>query len=94
MRARETFRLSSMPRLVTTLLLVLLAPVSSALAQSWDARAANKRIEAPAKPKDRAGGMKACPEYGAGFYRLDGSNTCVRIGGGVSTDVGVSGVRR
>jgi len=38
--------------------------------------------------------MKACPEYGAGFYRLAGSDTCVRVSGGISTDIGTSGVRR
>jgi hypothetical protein len=32
--------------------------------------------------------MKACPEYGAGFYRVDGTDACVKIGGFV--DVGVS----
>lgn len=75
--------------------LLLAAPASAALAQSWDAKSLSKKPEAPAaKPKDRAGGMKACPEYGAGFYRLDGSDTCVRIGGGISADVGTSGVRR
>jgi hypothetical protein len=32
--------------------------------------------------------MKACPEFGAGFYRVDGTDTCVKLGGFV--DVGVS----
>lgn len=71
-----------------------LLPVS-AQGQSWDAKAARKKIEAPvAKPNDRAGGMKACPQYGAGFYRLEGSDTCVRIGGGVSSEIGTSRVWR
>jgi hypothetical protein len=77
------------------LALLLLPPLSQAHAQSFDAKAPGKRPEAPApKPKERAGGMKACPEYGAGFYRLAGSDTCIRVGGGVSTDVGASGVLR
>jgi hypothetical protein len=25
--------------------------------------------------------MKACPEFGAGFYRIDGTVSCVKIGG-------------
>jgi hypothetical protein len=75
--------------------LLLVALPSPIFAQSFDAKALSRKPEAPApKPKDRAGGMKACPEYGAGFYRLAGSDTCVRIGGGVSTDVGTSGVLR
>lgn len=32
--------------------------------------------------------MKACPEYGAGFYRVDGTDACVKIGGFI--DAGVS----
>ena len=48
----------------------------------------------PNSPKPAAGKtaaakhMKACPEFGAGFYRVDGTNTCVKLGGFV--DVGVS----
>lgn len=81
--------------IIAGLLLMLPVPASMALAQSLDTRALRKKPEAPiAKPKDRAGGMKACPEYGAGFYRLDGSDTCIRIGGGIGSDVGTSGVRR
>ena len=33
-------------------------------------------------------------QYGAGFYRLAGSDTCVRLGGGIGTDIGTSGTRR
>ncbi len=82
-------------RLTLALLALLMAPFSQVHAQSFDAKALGRKPEAPApKPKDRASGMKACPEYGAGFYRLAGSDTCIRIGGGVSTDVGTSGVLR
>jgi hypothetical protein len=82
-------------RIIAVLALMLPAPAPVAHAQSFDAKALGRKPDAPApKPKDRAGGMKACPEYGAGFYRLAGSDTCVRIGGGVSTDVGTSGVLR
>ena len=72
--------------------LLLMLP-SMANAQSFDAKALKKRDIAPPASKNSGNGMKPCPEYGAGFYRLD-SGTCVRIGGGISTDVGVSGVRR
>jgi hypothetical protein len=80
-------------RLTITLLVLLLAPTSSAWTQSWDAKALSTRSDAPvARPKERAG-MKACPEFGAGFYRLEGSSTCVRIGGSIGAE-GASGVRR
>jgi hypothetical protein len=90
-----------MSKLTTSLaifaLLTLLAPASSALAQETkgaNMRALGDRNPAPAKPGKAASGMKACPEYGAGFYRLAGSDSCVRISGGVASDVGVTGVRR
>ena len=82
-------------RLTIALLILLLAPIFSAHAQSWDAKALSKKPEPPVVPpkRDRAGDMKACPEYGAGFYRLAGSDTCIRIGGGIGSDVGTSGIR-
>ena len=75
----------------TAVLLLLLPAVTHA--QAWDAKALKKPNPPPPAPKSGANGMKACPEYGAGFYRLD-SGTCVRISGGISADVGVSGTRR
>ena len=32
----------------------------------------------------------SCAEYGAGFMKVAGSDTCVRIGGSVSVDAGVA----
>jgi hypothetical protein len=31
--------------------------------------------------------MKACPEFGAGFYRVEGTGACVKIGGFVEGGV-------
>lgn len=81
-------------RLVVLALVVLLVPASASLAQSWDAKTLSRKPTPVAKPKGQAGGMKACPEYGAGFYRLGGSAACVRIGGSVGTEIGTTGVRR
>ena len=90
-------KLSTLLRALT--LLAPLVPGSSALAQSSDSKAVNMRAlgdrnAAPvAKPGKPTGGMKPCPEYGAGFYRLDGSDTCARISGGVGSEIGTT-VRR
>lgn len=81
-------------RRTTALLLLLLASTSLGWAQSFDRKALDtkafgKKSDVPvARPKDRAGGMKACPEYGPGFYRLEGSSTCIQIGASIGTDVG------
>jgi hypothetical protein len=87
-----------MPKFTTPLavvaLLSLLAPACSALAQDTkgvNMRALGDRNTPPPKPGKAASGMKACPEYGAGFYRLAGSDSCVRISGGIASDVGVMG---
>jgi hypothetical protein len=70
------------------------------LAQPADSKSVNTRVlgdrnVAPAaRPGASAGSMKPCPEYGAGFYRLAGSDTCVRLGGAVGTDIGTSSARR
>lgn len=81
--------------IIACVLLAVAVPLSTALAQSRDAKTPDKKPEARrAAPKERAGGMQPCPEYGAGFYRLHGSNTCVRVSGSVGIDVGTSGVRR
>jgi hypothetical protein len=32
--------------------------------------------------------VKTCPEFGAGFVRVPGSDTCVKIGGWVEGEVG------
>ena len=36
----------------------------------------------------------ACAEYGAGFVRIEGTSTCMKIGGAVSVGAGVSGGSR
>src|SRR5437868_4852881 len=73
----------------------LIATTGPALAQSRDLKVLGQKLDLPVKKRDDRGTvMKACPEYGAGFYRLAGSDTCVRMGGSVGVDIGTSGVRR
>ena len=45
-------------------------------------------------PVKRRGSANACAEYGAGFVRIEGTNTCMKIGGAVSIGAGVSGGSR
>ena len=63
---------------------------ASALAEPSGSRKPDYEIN-PGKPlpvKPAAGG-NACAAYGAGFVKLAGSDTCVKIGGAVS--IGVRG---
>ena len=45
-------------------------------------------------PLKRSNSANACAEYGAGFVKIEGTNTCMKIGGAVSVGVGVSGGSR
>jgi hypothetical protein len=42
-------------------------------------------------PLKRSNSANACAEYGAGFVKIEGTNTCIKIGGAVSVGAGVSG---
>jgi len=45
-------------------------------------------------PLKRPSSANACAEYGAGFVKIEGTNTCMKIGGAVSIGAGVSGGSR
>jgi hypothetical protein len=66
-------------------------PLAAHAQQSNDRSTRKPNEPKSARPSERPSGMKPCPEYGAGFYKVDGSETCVRIGGGVGIDIGGSG---
>jgi hypothetical protein len=41
-------------------------------------------------PLKRSNSANACAEYGAGFVKIEGTSTCMKIGGAVSVGGGVS----
>ena len=75
----------------------LLVMIALALA-SIAARAEQPRLQKPDKaatsgkllPLKRSNSANACAEYGAGFVKIDGTNTCMKIGGAVSVGAGAS----
>jgi len=46
------------------------------------------KIELPGK-KAAPSARKSCPEFGPGFVRVEGSTSCVRVGGGISVEGGM-----
>ena len=52
------------------------------------------KVTAPDKPLPHKRSSHACAEYGAGFVRIEGTSTCMKIGGAVSVGAGVSGGSR
>jgi hypothetical protein len=63
-----------------------IASVSSASAQQ--SREQNRSKAATSLPLRPKAALNPCAEYGPGFVRIEGSSTCVRIGGNVSVGVG------
>jgi hypothetical protein len=69
-------------------LAVLSASAASASAQQSSDRKPGKP-SVPLRPAKAA--ANPCSEYGPGFVRIEGSSTCMKVGG--SLDVGVGGSR-
>jgi hypothetical protein len=79
-----------MLRIAASALAALLA-TSAAMAQSigepLPGRSTAKETRKPSRSNTAA---RACPEYGPGFVRVEGSSLCVRAGGAVRVDFGKS----
>jgi hypothetical protein len=75
-------------RNILVAVLVTLLPASLAAAEPL--RVPKDNAAAPSKlaPPKRA--VNGCAAYGAGFAKVDGTDTCVKIGGAVSIGVGGS----
>jgi len=41
-------------------------------------------------PLKRSNSANACAQYGAGFVRIEGTNTCMKIGGAIGVGAGFS----
>jgi hypothetical protein len=42
------------------------------------------------KPSPLKRSSNACAEYGAGFVKIEGTNTCMKLGGAIGVGAGVS----
>ncbi len=64
-----------------------------AVLPAWHAAAqqsARQPDKAPKPDMPHPAKVNACAKYGPGFVKVEGSNTCIRIGGGVSVEAGGS----
>jgi hypothetical protein len=80
-------------RTILLALFIAALPVSAAPAQQ---QLRPQKTEKPAAsgtllPLKRASGGNSCAAFGPGFVKVEGSDSCVRIGGTVSIGAGVSG---
>jgi hypothetical protein len=72
-------------------LIVALAVLSASSASAQQARDRKQPDKPAASLPLRTKGANPCMEYGAGFVRVDGSSTCIKVGGTMS--VGAGGTR-
>lgn len=74
---------------LSAIALICLLPSSALLAQSANLGADHPaRIKPDARRAVRSGASRTCAEFGPGFVMLEGTTTCVRVGGAVSIGVG------
>ena len=76
-----------------SLLVMIAAVLSLGAALAEQPRPPNSDKAAPSDkvlPLKRPNSANACAEYGAGFVRVEGTGTCMKIGGAISVGAGVS----
>jgi hypothetical protein len=78
-----------MQKILLMIAVTALLPASSAAAEPLRLQKSDKSISA-GRPLPLKGARTGdfCAAYGAGFVRVDGTQTCVKIGGAVSVGVG------
>jgi hypothetical protein len=76
-------------RMIVPAIIVAMLSASAAPAQQFrDDKPAKPAKSLPLRPAKAA--ANPCAEYGAGFVRIEGSSTCVKVGGSLSVGTGVS----
>ena len=70
-------------------------PASAALAEQPRLQKSDKAAPSgKVLPLKGARSANSCAEYGAGFVKVEGTDTCMKVGGAVSVGAGVSGGSR
>ena len=78
------------PRIVPVTAVALAIVVSPGVAQTLtQPNPQTKALPPTVTAKSRSTGhVKTCDAYGAGFRNIPGTDACLKIGGGVTVDVG------
>jgi hypothetical protein len=76
-------------RMIVPLVIVAMLSASAAPAQQFrDGKPEKPAKSLPLRPAKAA--ANPCAEYGAGFVRIEGSSTCIKVGGSLSVGAGAS----
>jgi Porin subfamily len=78
-------------RNILLVIVVAMLPASVAPAEPSSSQKSEKAV-APARrpPLKGATGSNSCAAFGPGFVKVDGTDTCVKIGGAISIGAGSS----
>jgi hypothetical protein len=79
-----------MRKIVSVIIVAVLSASAASAQQSRDGKPAKPAKSLPLRPAKAA---NACAEYGAGFVRIEGSSTCIKIGGSIGVGAGVGAPR-
>ena len=79
-----------MRKILLVIAMMALLPALSAAAEQLKQPKSDTSITARQLPLKGARTADSCAAYGAGFVRVDGTQTCVKIGGAVSIGGGGS----
>jgi hypothetical protein len=74
--------------MLTVIVLAVLSVSAAPAQQSRDRKPDKPAPSVPLRPAKAA--ANPCAEYGAGFVRIEGSSTCMKIGGSFAIGVGRS----
>ena len=83
-----------MQKSLLVMMAMVLASAAAAAEQSHPRKPDRAATSGKLLPLKRSNSANACAEYGAGFVKIEGTNTCMKIGGAVSVGAGVSGGSR
>jgi hypothetical protein len=77
-----------MRTIVAVIIVAVLSASAASAQQSRDSKPAKPAKSLPLRPAKAA--ANPCAEYGPGFARIEGSSTCIQIGGSIGVGVGTS----
>jgi hypothetical protein len=80
-----------MRTIISVIILAVLSASAASAQQSRDGKPDKQAKSLPLRPAKAA--ANPCAEFGAGFVRIEGSSTCIKIGGSIGVGVG-AGVSR
>jgi hypothetical protein len=76
---------------ILLVLIAVLLNASTPFAQTRLPRETAKPTDLPVSGAAKASARNPCSAYGPGFVRVEGSDTCVKIGGGIGVGVSSGG---